>query len=200
MQHRTWCQRRGETARILENKCKHHIKIYTDGSKKEDRVGYSVIWNQQKNKIFSAEQGAILSAIYATMVDPQRKVIATDSLSTLLAASDKKVTKNPKTRQIRKLLKQEGDKITLLWVPSHVGIQGNEKADSVAKEALDEQLDRTKEYPPQDLTKWITGQLEENQQTHWEQNGSEMRNQKPHRTNSIDNHEAPPECFIATRN
>jgi hypothetical protein len=49
-----------------------------------------------KNKIFSAEQGAILSAIYATMGDPRRKVIATDSLSTLLAASDKKVTKNKK--------------------------------------------------------------------------------------------------------
>jgi hypothetical protein len=41
---------RQETARILENKYKHHIKIYTDGSKKEDRVGYSVIWNQQKIK------------------------------------------------------------------------------------------------------------------------------------------------------
>jgi hypothetical protein len=39
---------RQETARILENKYKNHIKIYTDGSKKEDRVGYSVIWNQQQ--------------------------------------------------------------------------------------------------------------------------------------------------------
>jgi hypothetical protein len=67
-----------------------------------------------------------------------------------------------------------------------VGIQGNEKADSVAKEALDEQLDTTEEYPPQDLTKWITEQLEGNPQTHWEQYGSEMRNRKPHRTNSID--------------
>jgi hypothetical protein len=34
---------RQNTARILENKYKHHIKVYTDGSKKEDRVGYSVI-------------------------------------------------------------------------------------------------------------------------------------------------------------
>jgi hypothetical protein len=39
---------RQETARILENKYKHHIKVYTDGSEEEDRVGYSVIWNQQK--------------------------------------------------------------------------------------------------------------------------------------------------------
>jgi hypothetical protein len=39
--------------------------------------------------------------------DPGRKLIATDSLSILIAASDKKVTKNPKTRKIRKLLEEE---------------------------------------------------------------------------------------------
>jgi ferric iron reductase protein FhuF len=117
MQHRTWCQRR--TARILENKYKHHIKVYTDGSNKEDRLGYSVIWNQKnikkrirpQNAIFSAEQ----SAIYTTMKDPINKLNATDSLSTLIAAIDKKETKNTKTRKIRKLLGQEGNKITLLW-------------------------------------------------------------------------------------
>jgi hypothetical protein len=37
-----------ETARILEERYKHHTKIYTDGSKKEERVGYAVIWNHQK--------------------------------------------------------------------------------------------------------------------------------------------------------
>jgi DNA-binding transcriptional MocR family regulator len=110
------------------------------------------------------------------MEDPGRKLIATNSLSTLLAASDKKVTKNPKTRKIRKLLEQEGDK-------NHA-TEMNEKADSAAKKALDEQIDRTEEYPPQD--KMDYPQLEENQQTHWEQNGTEMRNRKPHTTNSID--------------
>jgi hypothetical protein len=49
-----------------------------------------------------------------------------------------------------------------------VRIPANEKADSATKEALDEQLDRTEEYPPQDLTICITEQ----------QNGSEMRNRK----------------------
>jgi hypothetical protein len=102
------------------------------------------------------------------MGDLGRKLIATDSLSTLIAASNKKVTKKPKTRKIRKLLEEEGDKITLLWVPSHA-----------AKEALDEQLDRTKVYPPQDLA-------DQDQQTHWEQNASEMRNRKTHRTKSND--------------
>jgi ribonuclease HI len=49
---------------------------------------------------------------------------------------DKKGMKNPKTRIIRKLLGQEGDKITLQWVHSHVGIPGNEKVDSAAREVL----------------------------------------------------------------
>jgi hypothetical protein len=66
--------------------------------------------NKKLKKEYDAEQDAILSAIYATMEDPGRKLIATNSLSTLLAASDKKVTKNPKTRKIRKLLEQEGNK------------------------------------------------------------------------------------------
>jgi ribonuclease HI len=56
--------------------------------------------------------------------------------------------KNPITRIIRKLLGQQADKITLPWVLSHVGISGNEKVDSVAREALDEDLDRTEEYTP----------------------------------------------------
>jgi hypothetical protein len=48
------------------------------------------------------------------MKEPGKKVTATDSLSTLVAASDKKSTKNPKTQAIRKLLEHEGDKLTLL--------------------------------------------------------------------------------------
>jgi hypothetical protein len=41
---------RQDMASILENKYKHHIKVYTDGSKKEDRVGYSVFSNLESTK------------------------------------------------------------------------------------------------------------------------------------------------------
>jgi hypothetical protein len=37
-----------------------------------------------------------------------------------------------------------------------VGIPGNEKADSAVKEALDEQIDRTEEYPPLDKMDYPT--------------------------------------------
>jgi hypothetical protein len=97
---------RQKTACILEEKYKNHTKIYTNGSKKVDRVSYAVIWNHQKitkrvrpqNKIFSTEQSAIITAIHSTIKEPGRKLIATDSLSTLVAASDKKDTKTDQLR------------------------------------------------------------------------------------------------------
>ena len=39
-------------------------------------------------------------------------------------------------RYIYKSLKAQGTKIILQWVPSHVGLQGNEQADFLAKKAL----------------------------------------------------------------
>jgi ribonuclease HI len=116
-----------------------------------------VIWNHQKikkrvrpqNTIFSADQSAIITAIiHSTMKKTGRKLIATDSLSisTMVAASDKKDTKKPKTQTIWKLLGQEVDKITLLWVPSHVGIPKNEEAENAARDELDENLDNTLSY------------------------------------------------------
>jgi hypothetical protein len=140
----------------------------------------------------------------------------------LVAASDEKNTKNPKTWTIRKLIGQEEDEVTLLWVLSNIGIPGNIKSGNAVREAFNENLDRTKEYPLQDLANWITEQHEEQQQTQWEQTGSQMRNQKPLRTkrnntsemkrrdqvvisrprtgysrathSQIINHEPPPEC------
>jgi archaellum biogenesis ATPase FlaH len=69
----------------------------TDGSKKDEEVGYAVIWEEQAIK---------------RKTHPQ--VIITDSLSTMMAVSDRKQTKNPKTQTIRKLMDQQGGKITLL--------------------------------------------------------------------------------------
>jgi ribonuclease HI len=80
------------------------------------------------------------------MKDPRKKVIATYSLSTLMAASDKKETKNPETQTIRKLLEHEGAKITQLWVPSHVQIPGNKEADNATKESFGDKVEKT-EYP-----------------------------------------------------
>jgi hypothetical protein len=59
-----------------------------------------------------------------------------------------------------------------------VGIPGNEEAVNAAKESLDENLEETEEYPPQDLANWMTQQHEEQQQRKWEQTVSELKNRK----------------------
>jgi hypothetical protein len=59
-----------ETNRILKEKYERHTKICTDGSKKEEEVGYTVVWQEQtikrkihpQNSIYSGEQSAIINA------------------------------------------------------------------------------------------------------------------------------------------
>jgi ribonuclease HI len=133
----------------------HHSKIYTDGSKKDEKVGYAVVLSEStikrrqfpQNLIYSAEQSAIINAIYSTAIYNQKRMIITDSLSTIIAVSDRKRSKNPKIPLIRKLIDQAFTNNTL-WVLSHVGIPGNEAADDATKEALNEETYYTETYPP----------------------------------------------------
>jgi hypothetical protein len=63
-----------ETAKILEEKYNEYIKIYTDGSKKNEKVGSAVITSNEKLRkrlkpqkmVDSAEQEAIIKAIFVT--------------------------------------------------------------------------------------------------------------------------------------
>jgi hypothetical protein len=77
---------------------------------------------------------AIIEAIQSEKNNRHEIVIITDSLSTIMAVKSRTPTKNPKPQTIRKMLDQDGPRITLLWVMM------NEKADQAAKEALDDWL------------------------------------------------------------
>jgi hypothetical protein len=76
---------------------------------KDERVDYAIVTPETtiKNRmrsqttIFSAEQVAIIKAIYISK-GKGATVIATDSLSTMMAVESTRWTKNPKTRRIRK--------------------------------------------------------------------------------------------------
>jgi hypothetical protein len=61
-------------------------------------------------------------------------------------------------------------------------IPGKGETDNVAKESLDENLEKTEEYPPQGLANRITKQHEEQQQRKWEQTDSKIRNRKQQKT------------------
>jgi ribonuclease HI len=72
--------------------------------------------------------------------------IATDSLSSLLAASGNRWTRNPKTRTIRRLIHDSRNQIKLIWVSSHVGIGVNEAADQTAEDALNKKIGHQEPY------------------------------------------------------
>ena len=90
--------------------------------------------------IFTAEIWAIITALEEIKNASESKfIIFTDSLSCLQALLYMKLEHPLIGMAIRKcvFLNIANKNIILCWVPSHVGIKGNEKADAAAKSALD---------------------------------------------------------------
>ena len=91
------------------------------------------------SSIFTAEAKAIdLALVFISTCDANNKfIIFSDSLS-VLKAMNHTSSKNP---QIQKLLEKCHEllaykEIVLCWIPSHIGIQGNEMVDKQAKTSL----------------------------------------------------------------
>lgn len=137
------------TKNNYELKDNKEIKIFTDGSKQEDQTAYSyivfegkrVIYSKNErlkndNSVYQAELKAILEAITWTIEHNIPKIkLFTDSLSAVAALQNL----FPKTDLIH-LIKQRmiltpGTHFHLHWVKGHIGIEGNEAADRLAKEA-----------------------------------------------------------------
>ncbi|GFX42690.1 probable RNA-directed DNA polymerase from transposon X-element [Trichonephila clavipes] len=121
--------------------------IYTDGSKRADYVGCGVVIEDIMHgyrldtscSIFTAEAVAIyraLQLIVSTM--PRKYCIYTDSMSVLEALENYHDRCHPVVCTILDItsrLYSKGFDIVFCWLPSHVGIIGNEQADSAAKSA-----------------------------------------------------------------
>ena len=126
--------------RKMQSRYKNYQQIYTDWSNEDSKVGCAVISDNHSymqripddSSIFTAEAKAIdLALDFIGTCDAYNKfIIFYDSLS-VLKAMDQTSSKNP---QIQKLLAYE--KIVLCWIPSHIGIQGNEMVDKQAKTSL----------------------------------------------------------------
>ncbi|XP_070529361.1 uncharacterized protein [Cardiocondyla obscurior] len=143
----------------LEEDC---IMIYTDGSRKENKIStgsafyvesidmcYSLSLNKLCNN-FSAEACAISEALkWCILKDIKEDIIIfTDSLSVLEALRNNKLGSNINEFIIHirvrylELLRESSrsqKKIILAWIPAHKGIYGNEIADTQAKEATSEE-------------------------------------------------------------
>ncbi|GFT58156.1 RNase H domain-containing protein [Trichonephila clavipes] len=121
--------------------------IYTDGSKRADYVGCGVVIEDiihgyrldTSCSIFTAEAVAIYRALQ--LIDshlPRKYCIYTDSMSVLEALENYHDRCHPVVFTILDItsrLYSKGFDIVFCWLPSHVGIIGNEQADSAAKSA-----------------------------------------------------------------
>ena len=126
----------------------NYMTVYTDGSKSNDYVSASAVFPFDilkvnlavSTSIFTAEAVALKLAVQYIQRHPsQRTVIYSDSLSCLRALENKSLN-HPVIREIIQILtylKEVGSIIEFCWIPGHIGIKGNEKADKIAKEVMD---------------------------------------------------------------
>ena len=138
-------------------------EVYTDGSEMNERMGAAGAINRHfqndettcrqlskrlpdNSTIFSAEATAISLALnYYQHMGPVHHdvVVYSDSMSCLQAIEGED-TENPFICHIMNLLWSFSDKgtgVLFCWVPSHCGIDGNERVDQLAKESLDQDKD-----------------------------------------------------------
>jgi len=127
------------------------VLCFTDGSKRGIRTSFAYSIDTQieaarhcdSASIFTAELQAIFCCL-VTIVDLQNQsikrlfLILSDSLSSLQAIQNIH-SDHPLVQRVHLLLHtltNTLEEITFIWIPSHIGIEGNERIDQAAKQAL----------------------------------------------------------------
>ena len=136
----------------VKNKYNNYLDIYTDGSKDgKDRVGAGIYIPAMNIKIakripdqlsvYTSEMVAIIVGLqWVEEVRPDRVVFCVDSISVLLSLQSLKSTREDLVLEVHQSiyrLYRTGVDIRFCWVPAHVGLEGNEEADKIAKSALE---------------------------------------------------------------
>jgi len=126
---------------------KNFYHIYTDNSKIGHRVsaalchkpGTSAIRLPGATSIFNAELHAILLALHVVRRSKEKHfLLLSDSYSSLIALGGSHLDQdtNNKYSKTYSNLTNSGKTVILFWIPGHVEIPWNERADRVAKAAL----------------------------------------------------------------
>ena len=167
-----------------------HDEVYTDGSKIDERVGAAAVINRHfqngeitcrclskrlpdNSTIFAAESTAITLALdYYQHMEPVRHdvVVFSDSMSCLQAIEGED-TESPIICYIMNLLwllSDKGTHVRFCWIPSHCGIEGNEKVDQSAKESLDHDIDPLARVHYADLKPLINSYIQQLVQIKWD--------------------------------
>ena len=109
------------------------------------KVGCTAVFQNQKllkhlpneSSIYSAEAIAIDLAMNIIANHKSSKFIYSDAKSVFQALQGKDSSTPLITRLLDKMnTLSKNNSIIHIWIPSHIGIQGNERADKAAKKAL----------------------------------------------------------------
>jgi len=162
----------------LRNKYHQYRAIYTDGSKVLDRAAAAVTSHHYKHQIrlpdnasiFTAELQALRMAFdFIEMSNEKYFIIFTDSLSSLMALTSRKCDHPyiPELLEAYSTFAMSRKSVILAWIPSHIGIQGNEKADVLAKQALDMNVTNI-DIPYTDLKRKLSNYVTNEWQNEWD--------------------------------
>ncbi|XP_055589528.1 uncharacterized protein LOC129741768 [Uranotaenia lowii] len=156
--------------------------IYTDGSKRDLKCGYGIVsddfvFRKRMNNIssiFAAESEAIKQALIwiVDQREPRAYLICTDSMSAVTNLEKCKL--NSKWKDSVQTLFNEivemGSEIVIFWVPSHIGIPGNERADIEAKKALELPEDENQIIDIKEIRKIVKAHFTNRWQMQWHSN------------------------------
>ena len=152
--------KKAENPHILRTFTLEHISqyctslhIYTDGSKCDKRSGcafYIPFLKHSKSlrlpddtTVFMAEMIAILESLKCILTKPPLScVIFSDSLSSIQTLENgcNNCVVHEEIKYCLYQLSCIGAQVTFCWIPSHIGINGNETADKLAKSATSQEM------------------------------------------------------------
>ncbi|XP_076623123.1 uncharacterized protein LOC143342788 [Colletes latitarsis] len=173
----------------LSNEYPHHTQIFTDASKSGEGTGCAVCTPEHEllfrlpetSTVFTSEASAVLQALkYIEETTHSKSIILTDSKSTLLALQNLE-TNNTVIQNIIETLKRDKREVLYSWIPAHISIEGNEKADKAAKLASSSTtIMKYEQATHQDIQKHYTKALTEVWNEEW-------RNSRPTKLHKVRN-------------
>ena len=155
------------------------------------KVGCAAVFQNQELLKHLPNESSIYSA-EAIAIDLAMNIIANHKSTKFILYSDSKSvlqalqSKDSSTPLITRLLDKmnalsKNNSIILTWIPSHIGIQGNEKADKVEKKAFPTHISNTK-IPFTDLKPLINKFILKKWQKSWD---DQMQNKLHHIQDTI---------------